>query len=68
MHYPSVTKFNLNRSSQSLRITEENLEKLTEPNNYNTKFIRVLFFKSLIKLSTRVQMISIVENYKGVKV
>lgn len=68
MHHPSVTKFNLNRSSQSLRITEENLEKLTEPNNYNTKFIRVLFFKSLIKLSTRVQMISIVENYKGVKV
>lgn len=68
MHHPSVTKFNLNRSSQSLRITDENLEKLTEPNNYNTKFIRVLFFKSLIKLSTRVQMISIVENYKGVKV
>lgn len=68
MHHPSVTKFNLNRSSQSLRITDENLEKLIEPNNYNTKFIRVLFFKSLIKLSTRVQMISIVENYKGVKV
>lgn len=68
MHHPSVTKFNLNRSSQSLRITDENLEKLIEPNNYNTKFIRILFFKSLIKLSTRVQMISIVENYKGVKV